>query len=193
MTRLLTTLSLMLAVLIGSTGVSYAGCPGSPRSNTTYFPSARYLAPHTNQAPWNNCFGTFTWHYGDRYVGYYKNDRPHGRGTFTWDNGTYYVGDFKGGRPHGRGTMYLYKEGKRVGKRTGEWRNGNPYGKGTMLTDDQIRQREISRARKSLEKQKAQESINRKIQKCMFKNVGKITNKITEQIVREECKERAKN
>ena len=68
MKKLLTTLCLMLAVLIGSTGVSYA------------LPSC----PHSKTSPWSNCFGTFTFANGNKYVGEFKDGKPHGQGTNTY-------------------------------------------------------------------------------------------------------------
>ena len=71
MTRLLTTLSLMLAVLIGSTGVSYAlpPCTGDQKQY------------------WHNCVGTETYTSGNKYVGEWKNGMRHGQGTYTFASG----------------------------------------------------------------------------------------------------------
>ena len=82
MKKSLTTLSLMLAVLIGSTGLSYAlpPCPGE-RNKTN--------------SPWSNCFGTYTFPSGNKYVGEFKNDKRNGQGTFTFASGTVQEGIWK--------------------------------------------------------------------------------------------------
>ena len=36
---------------------------------------------------WDNCFGTYTWASGDKYVGGYKDGKQHGQGTYTYANG----------------------------------------------------------------------------------------------------------
>ncbi len=80
----------MLAVLIGSTGVSYAlpPCPGSHNFNT-----------------WTNCFGTVTHPNGtSNYFGEWKNGKMHGQGTFTRSNGDTYAGEWKNGKSNGQGT-----------------------------------------------------------------------------------------
>ena len=40
----------------------------------------------------HNCFGTFIWHYGDKYVGDWKDGKRAGQGTYTYANGDEYVG-----------------------------------------------------------------------------------------------------
>jgi len=140
MTRLLTTLSLMLTVLIGSTGVSYAlpPCPGER---------------HLTNSPWSNCFGTYTFANGDKYVGEWKDDKKYGQGTvtfaksgnkhvgayrdnkrngqgtFTWANGSKYVGEFKNGKKNGQGTYTFAKSGN---KYVGEFKDGKKNGQGTF-------------------------------------------------------------
>ena len=36
-----------------------------------------------DSANWNNCFGTYTWPYGAKYVGEFKDDKFNGQGTYT--------------------------------------------------------------------------------------------------------------
>ena len=52
-----------------------------------------------------NCFGSRTWSSGDKYVGEWGDDEPHGQGTFTYADGPEYVGEYKNGRRHGQGTL----------------------------------------------------------------------------------------
>ena len=44
--------------------------------------------PSDENARWHNCFGTYTWNNGDKYVGEYKDDERNGQGTYTYANGT---------------------------------------------------------------------------------------------------------
>jgi len=64
--------------------------------------------------------GTYTWSYGDKYVGEYVDGKRHGQGTFTFADGEKYVGGFKNGKYHGQGT-FTYTNGS-VDK--GIWENG---------------------------------------------------------------------
>ena len=49
---------------------------------------------------WNNCFGTYTWAGGNKYVGEWKGSRFNGQGTFTYGNliqgGTWKDNEFLG-------------------------------------------------------------------------------------------------
>ena len=58
-------------------------------------PSSGYL---------DNCYGTYTYPNGDKYVGEYKDGKRHGQGTYTYPNGNKYVGEYKDGKRHGQGT-----------------------------------------------------------------------------------------
>ena len=66
--------------------------------------------PSDENARWHNCFGTYTWNNGDKYVGEYKDDERNGQGTYTWNNGNKYVGEFKDSKRNGQGT-YTYANG----------------------------------------------------------------------------------
>jgi len=72
MRQLTTSFCLILLVFLGGTGESFAlpSCPGSYYWNT-----------------WNNCFGTFTYVDGDKYVGEWRDDKRHGQGTYTYADG----------------------------------------------------------------------------------------------------------
>ena len=45
------------------------------------------------------------WPDGDKYVGEFRDDKPHGQGTYTYVSGHKYVGKFKDGQKHGKGVM----------------------------------------------------------------------------------------
>ena len=62
---------------------------------------------------WSNCFGSWTFSNGDKYVGEFRDDKRNGQGTLIWDDGEKYVGEFNktpdevyesasGGRCHDR-------------------------------------------------------------------------------------------
>jgi len=80
--------------------------------------------------PFNNCYGSFTWADGGKYVGEWKDNKRNGQGTFTWGAkskwaGDKYVGEHKNGLPNGQGTFTWANGDKYVGefkdnKRTGE-------------------------------------------------------------------------
>jgi hypothetical protein len=69
---------------------------------------------------------------GDRYVGEYRNGKPHGKGTYYYNNGDRYVGDYANGVREGFGTQY-YKSGDRY---EGQWYNDKEHGKGTKYYAD---------------------------------------------------------
>ena len=41
----------------------------------------------------HNCFGTYTWANGNKYVGEWQNNKRNGQGTYTWANGDKYYGN----------------------------------------------------------------------------------------------------
>jgi hypothetical protein len=63
---------------------------------------------------------------GEKYVGYWKDGKRHGKGTMKNQEGTY-VGDWKNDKRDGKGAM-TDQEGTYVG----DWKNGHMEGKGTM-------------------------------------------------------------
>ena len=73
---------------------------------------------HPTKSPWINCFGSFTFASGNKYVGEFKDDKKNGQGTFTWENGNKYVGEYKNDKRDGQGT-YTYANGE---KYEGEFR-----------------------------------------------------------------------
>ena len=77
----------------------------------------------------NNCFGTYNFANGSKYVGEYKENKRHGQGTLTWANGDEYVGEYKENKKHGHGT-YTFANG---GKYVGEWKDDIQNGQGTDI------------------------------------------------------------
>ena len=85
---------------------------------------------------WSNCFGSWTFSNGDKYVGEHKDSKKHGQGTYTFANGNKYVGEYKDDKYNGQGTFtyangdkYVgeYKDGKRNGQGTDTFSSGNKY------------------------------------------------------------------
>ena len=91
--------------------------------------------PADQSLRFHNCFGTYTFPSGQKYVGEWKDDDQHGQGTTTWPDGKKYVGEYKDGNKHGQGTATLADGLKHY---VGEWKDDNKHGKGTMTFSDTI-------------------------------------------------------
>ena len=81
MRKLTITLCLSFAVLLGSIGSS----------------SALHPCPSEEEF-WNNCFGTYVWADGRKYVGEWKRGVKHGQGINTSANGTITEGVWEKGK-----------------------------------------------------------------------------------------------
>jgi S1-C subfamily serine protease len=95
-----------LAVLLGSSGKSFAlpECPGSPTDDRSI------------SSKWNNCEGTEKQSNGLKYVGEWKDGLPNGQGTLTFgaphkDAGQKSVGELRNNKRHGQGT-HTYADGR---------------------------------------------------------------------------------
>ena len=113
MKNLSLTFCLTITALFGSVGSGFA-------SDLPPCPSSGYK---------NNCFGTFTFASGNKYVGEVKDNKKHGQGTFTWADGNKYVGEFKDNKRTVQGT-YTYVNGD---KYVGEYRDGKRNEQGTYI------------------------------------------------------------
>jgi hypothetical protein len=111
MKNLSLTFCLGIAALLASVGGGFA-------SDLTPCPSSGYF---------HNCFGTWTWANGDKYVGEWKDDKQHGPGTFTFAKGDKYVGEYKDGKRNGQFTV-TYASGD---KYVGEFKDDKRSGQGT--------------------------------------------------------------
>ena len=74
--------------------------------------------------------GTAVYSAGAKYIGKFKNFKPHGQGTFFYSDGTKYIGDWLNGKNHGNGTK-TWKNGE---KYSGKFENDLPHGQGTFLS-----------------------------------------------------------
>ncbi|MDB2423464.1 trypsin-like peptidase domain-containing protein [Paracoccaceae bacterium] len=133
---------LVIVALLASVGSGFA-------SNLP--PCPEYRDP--TDSPWTNCFGTFTWTDGEKYVGEFRDDKIHGQGTYTFANGNKYVGEFKNDKKHGKGTFTWIDGSEYVGefkddlfngqgtttwaksgnKYVGEYKNDERNGQGTYI------------------------------------------------------------
>jgi hypothetical protein len=80
--------------------------------------------PKNQIATFLNCWGTFNWQNGDKYVGEWQGGKTNGLGTYSWSNGNRYVGEFKAGSAEGRGTYTLPNGNKYVGEIKDNKKNG---------------------------------------------------------------------
>ena len=55
------------------------GLLGTP---STAFSQALAPCPEDKNVFWDNCFGTYTWPDGEKYVGEWRDNKKHGQGTF---------------------------------------------------------------------------------------------------------------
>ncbi len=95
-----------------------------------YLDGAKYIGEFKDFKP--HGFGTFVWKNGDKYYGQWKDGKANGSGTKTWKDGRKYLGEFKNDKMHGSGTLF-YLDGK---KYVGEFLNGKRHGKGTFSYSD---------------------------------------------------------
>jgi len=111
MRTLTTFLCLTFAVLLFSAGEGFALPP----------------CPEDQDQRFHNCFGTYTFASGNKYVGEWRDDKQHGQGIETSADGDNYIGEFKDGKRHGQGT-FTFADGE---KYVGEFKDGNYHGQGT--------------------------------------------------------------
>tara|TARA_Y100000590_G_C15678560_1_gene998924 strand:+ start:499 stop:1782 length:1284 start_codon:yes stop_codon:yes gene_type:complete len=115
------------------TGHKYDGLfkNGKIVKGTALFPGgAKYVGEFKNFKP--HGFGNFAWTNGDKYFGEWIDGKSHGNGTKMWNDGREYSGTFKSDKLHGTGTFY-YPDGK---KYVGEFINGKRHGIGRFTYAD---------------------------------------------------------
>ena len=82
--------------------------------------------PSDPDQSYDNCFGTYIFADGDKYVGEWSDDKLNGQGTYTFADGDKYVGEYKDGKKNGQGT-YIFADGD---KYVGEYKDGKKNGQG---------------------------------------------------------------
>ena len=80
--------------------------------------------PSDQTERYHNCFGTYTWTNGNKYVGEFRDDKTNGQGVRTYPNGNKYVGEEKDGKKDGQGTLTFANGDKYVGEFKDDKRNG---------------------------------------------------------------------
>ena len=98
---------------------------------------------------WNNCFGTFTYDDGNKYVGEWKDNNRGGQGTYTYaDDGRVKEGTWKDNKLNGQGTLTHTNGHKYVGG----WLDGRYFGQGTLTYADWYGQKDyVGKFKNSLE------------------------------------------
>jgi len=159
---------LVIAVLFG--GVAGASdlpdCPD--REWTGNFPSLDYIEQS------ENCFGTFNYEDGAKYVGEVREGKRNGQGTFTYVNGDKYVGKFYDGRRYGLGT-YTWANGT---VKEGIWSDGE-----FVSTHAEYKQEQLVR-------QKKKEKYNKIYTACLLDKSSSVDMQVfsVESAVKETCK-----
>jgi len=85
--------------------------------------------PSNQQLNFDECWGTFNFDNGDKYVGEWKNSRKHGPGTYTYANGSTVIGTWESGKQVGLGTI-AFANGDKF---SGYFENGDKNGQGVMI------------------------------------------------------------
>ena len=88
--------------------------------------------PSDQTKRYHNCFGTYNYSDGRKYVGEWANDSWHGRGTATFSDGQAYVGEWRFNDRHGEGTN-TWDDGL---KYVGEYKDDKRNGQGTYTFSD---------------------------------------------------------
>jgi len=114
-------------------GLLYSGLfkNGKIIKGTSLYPGgAKYIGEFKDGKP--HGYGTFIWTNGEKYYGEWKNGKSHGTGTKIWKDGRKYSGAFNNDKLHGEGTLF-YPDGE---KYVGEFINGKRHGEGTFTYSD---------------------------------------------------------
>ena len=143
---------------------SYARCINQQLASIGVYPEKKETSselsslppcPSDANATWDNCFGTWEWDDGAKYVGEWKNDLQHGKGTYIVEDGTKYVGEYKDNKkdgffvvtyPNGDKFVGVFRDDKKSGQGTynfangdkyvGEWKDARKHGQGTYIHAD---------------------------------------------------------
>ena len=92
------------------------------------------LPPCPSSGYFHNCFGTYTYADGRKYVGEFKDDKFFGQGTYTYANGDKYVGGWKDDKINGQGTFTYGPNSEWAGdKYVGEYKNDERNGFGVYF------------------------------------------------------------
>lgn len=87
----------------------------------------------TDVSRWTNCFGSYTFASGDKYIGEWQDGKRSGRGTHTFANGDKYVGEYKNDHRDGLGA---YTNAKTKITHVGGWKENYREGEGIQYKAD---------------------------------------------------------
>ncbi len=113
---------MIVALFTGSSGIVASDLPPCPSSG--YF---------------HNCFGTYIWADGDKYIGEFRDGKRTGQGTYTFGPnskwaGDKYIGEFRNNKKTGQGTYIFGPNSEWAGdKYIGEHRDSESHGQGTYI------------------------------------------------------------
>ena len=145
--KTLAPLVVFLAVVLAGSWASAEGSDLPPCKGSDY-------------SKWHNCFGTYTFANGNKYVGEFRDGKYNGQGTFTHFDG-------------------------RIDK--GIWENNELVYSGTKeeYEKELKRKREAKiRAEREATRQKAHENA---MDRCLFAHIDKIVSDAAERIVKKKC------
>ena len=85
---------------------------------------------------WHECPGVRIFENGDKYIGYFRDNKKDGRGKYYFTNGDWYDGDFNDNKIDGRGIYYFnngdkysgyFSDNKKDGRGIYYFNNGDKY------------------------------------------------------------------
>jgi serine/threonine protein kinase len=94
------------------------------RQVTAGNPNRLASCPGDQNLHYDNCWGTYTYANGDKYVGEWHEDQKHGLGTNIYATGDKYIGEFRNDSRNGQGT-YIFANGR---KEVGSFKDGLLHG-----------------------------------------------------------------
>jgi len=100
------------------------------KGSAIYPSGAKYVGKFKDDKPHGQ--GIFTYPDGSKHFGEWKAGVGHGHGIKTWKDGRKYVGKFKDDKPHEQGT-FTYPDGS---KYVGQYKDGKRHGEGTLTYSD---------------------------------------------------------
>lgn len=102
------------------------------RQVTAGNPNRLASCPGDQNLHYDNCWGTYTYSNGDKYVGEWHEDQKHGLGMNMYATGDKYVGEFRNDSRNGQGT-YVFANGR---KEVGGFKDGLLHGTAVQYRAD---------------------------------------------------------
>ncbi len=102
------------------------------RQVTAGNPNRLASCPGDQNLHYDNCWGTYTYSNGDKYVGEWHEDQKHGLGMNMYATGDKYVGEFRNDSRNGQGS-YIFANGR---KEVGSFKDGLLHGPAVQYRAD---------------------------------------------------------